>query len=119
MSKKNHPKPWKPHKMVLVSLGHGVRCEVDANLVNILKFLNYNGIETRHSCEGRKRSRGYISMFGTPKALGLAHYLIDNGSKVDVIIERCVHPTGYENLVIRWPKKNQKQFENLVRKYFR
>jgi len=118
MSKKKS-RPWKKHNQELVSLRCGVRCEVDKNIANLIKFLNDSGIETRHSCEGRKRIRGYVSMFATPISLGLAHYLLDHGGAIEVVVERAIHPLGYQNLTFRWPKKNQKAFEDLVRKYFR
>lgn len=111
-------KPWKKHKQALVSLSCGVRCEVDKNLVSLIQYLNYKNIETRHSCEGRKYHKGYVSMFGTPTALGMAHYLLEHGSEVRIIIERDIHPYGYENLTLRWPKKNQKNLETLIHNYF-
>lgn len=123
MSKKtNKPKAWKKHKQTLVSLHCGVRCEVDKNIAGLIEHLNRNGLETRHSCEGRNGkwgSRGYVSLFATPNALGLAHYLLENGADIDGTIEIGVHPYGYKNLVIRWPKKNQKKLEALIHNYFR
>jgi hypothetical protein len=110
-------KGWKSHKQTLIPLACGVRCEVDKNIASLLMFLNQQlGIETRHSCEGKRRMRGYISMFATPEALRLAHYLLENSN--DIHIERHMHPYGYQNLVIRWKKPNQKKLEKLVKKHF-
>lgn len=122
MSKKTLPKqkPWKKHKQKLIDVGCGVRVEVDRGIADLIQSLNRNGFDTRHSCEGEGSwGRGYISMFATPKALGLAHYLVEHGSEAEVDIERRVHPKGYDNLTLRWPKKKWPEFETLVRKYFR
>lgn len=123
MSKKSNKtpakrRPWKKHKQVLITTSCGVRVEVDAKLAHIIRYLNMNHVETRHSCQGRKPFQAYISMFATPRALGLAHYLVDHGGEARVHIERDIHPNGYENLTLRWPSSDQEKFEDLVHKYF-
>lgn len=105
--------------MVLISLSCGVRCEVDEKLEKLLVFLNKQPrIETRHSCEGTKKMRAYVSMYATPEAVALAHSLLENDGTIGIQIERDIHPYGYPGLVIRWRKQHQKKFEKLVKKHF-
>lgn len=123
MSKKTKApvqKPWKKHKQKLISAKCGVRVEVDKGIAEMIRFMNMHGIETRYSCEGRKPfNRGYVSMFATPKAIGFVHFVLDNGSAIDVVIERDIDPDEHERVTLRWPKKKFPEFEALVRKYFR
>lgn len=119
VKKQPKQKPWKKHKQSLISLQCGVRVEVDKGIASLIRFMNYSGLETRHSCQGKKPyGRGYVSMFATPRALGLAHYLIEHGSESRLVIERDIHPNGYDNVTFRWPMKKQQKFEDLVHKYF-
>lgn len=107
------------HKQKLVELSCGVRSEVDAKIANLIVILNRNGIETRHSCQGRKQWRGYISMFaGRTRAKALGQWLLLNHGDLDLVIEISIHPHGYEQMTIRFQKKDIQKLEKMIHHYF-
>lgn len=106
------------HKQELVQLRCGVRSEVDVKIAPLIALLNHRGIETRHSCQGTKRTRAYVSMFATPQAKRLAQFLIMAHDDVPLAVEMGVHPHGYEDLVLRFPKRYIGEMRVLALRFF-
>lgn len=108
----------KEHKQILVNLRCGVRTMIDKNIAPLVGYLNTQGIETRHSCQGTKRYKAYVSMFATPLAKEMAHHLLENHGELDLDIELRIHPHGYEGLTIRFLKKDTRAVWYLVKRFF-
>lgn len=106
------------HKQKLVTLSCGVRSEVDAKIAGMIVILNRSGVETRHSCQGRNKWRGYVSMFANPRAKALGQWLIKNHGELELVIEIGIHPHGYEQMTIRFQKKDIEQLTTMIHHYF-
>lgn len=109
------------HKQILVNLSCGVRSEVDAKIAPLIVLLNRNYVETRHSCQGNKasRGRGYVSMFaGRNRAKELGQWLVMNHGDLDLTIEVSIHPHGYEQMTIRFLKKDIEELTARVSLFF-
>lgn len=106
------------HKQELVELRCGVRSEVDTKIAPMIIAMNRRGIETRHSCQGTKKYRAYVSMFATPQAKRLAQFLIMARGGVPIQIELNTHPHGYEGLTLRFPREYIEEMIILVHRFF-
>ena len=112
------------HRTVKLKLNNEI-VEIDEDIVDIIKSINYAGIKTSFSCQGQVRyiqeaDRAYVAMEPNEKAKNLMVDLtnqVNCGSLYGIVIDHPTFQTGAdkEYIVIRWHPNFTKQLTEIIR----